>query len=804
MSIRRRCYVSRETQRFAASHAMAPAGASPSRDAADDPPADPYAAHELPVSRYAGEIVAAVRENPVVVVIGETGSGKTTQMAQILHRAGLMPRPDMGVAVTQPRRVAAVSVARRVAHEMGVRVGGLVGYTVRFEDCSSPATRVKYLTDGTLLRELLQDPTLRRYGVVVLDEAHERSLNTDILFGLLKSLVRVRRPDPLRLVVTSATLESERFSAYFGDCPVYHVPGRVYPVQIAYAAEQPRSYFETAIETVYDIHRSQGEGDVLLFLTGKEEIERACRALNDRVRAASEDECGDAQVLPLYAALPPEQQARVFSPPPPGCRRVVVATNVAETSLTVPGIAFVVDPGMVKLKRHDARTGMETLEVTPISATQAKQRAGRAGRTRAGRCFRLYTRDAFERDMPVITQPEILRTDLASTVLYLKTLRLESLDVASFDFLDTPGAEAIGEALRQLYVLGAIDADGEATPVGREMSPMPVEPRLARAMLEARRLGCVAEMAVVAAMLSVERVYVGRGGADRGADRGAEMGADRGAGRRPPDFATPEERAAGDHVVLLRAFQAWDASPRRRDFAEAHGLNERGMEFARDVRKQLLAAFRDGSSRDRGRDRGRDRDRDRSPDRTGNRGGSRDRRRSRSPRSRSRSRSREGRAGGDALTNLRRAVCVGFADRLARRLPNHNGFRTFGVDSVTAEVHPSSARDIADEQSGLLPEWIAYHELVTTSRPFLRNVCRVESAWVAPIVHRLTGVDVRRLSGGALAGKKSGADPGGDARGEQSAGGGGDSGARKNDDTAVEEARARYLARKMKAGKGTK
>ena len=229
-----------------------------------------------------------------------------------------MPRPDMGVAVTQPRRVAAVSVARRVAHEMGVRVGGLVGYTVRFEDCSSPATRVKYLTDGTLLRELLQDPTLRRYGVVVLDEAHERSLNTDILFGLLKSLVRVRRPDPLRLVVTSATLESERFSAYFGDCPVYHVPGRVYPVQIAYAAEQPRSYFETAIETVYDIHRSQGEGDVLLFLTGKEEIERACRALNDRVRAASEDECGDAQVLPLYAALPPNNRRGCFRRRRPG------------------------------------------------------------------------------------------------------------------------------------------------------------------------------------------------------------------------------------------------------------------------------------------------------------------------------------------------------------------------------------------------------------------------------------------------------------------------------------------------------
>ena len=314
-------------------------------------------------------------------------------------------------------------------------------------------------------------------------------------------LVKTRQP-ALRLVVTSATLESEKFSAYFNDCPVYHVPGRVYPVELAYATEQPKNYAETALETVMDLHCSQGRGDILLFLTGKEEIERTCRRLNERVREMPEDECPDMQVLPLYAALSPELQARVFAPPPAGCRRVVVATNLAETSLTVPPSWWT---RVYQAERVRTATGMDSLKVTSISAVQARQRA--------------VARGAREPGGASVSPP--LRAGHATTnagtanvawgLLYLKTLRIEGLDVLDFDFLDKPDVEAMGDALRQLYALGAIDEDGAVTDLGREMSPLPVEPQLARAMLAARRFGCVDEMATVAAMLSVERVYTGNG-----------------------------------------------------------------------------------------------------------------------------------------------------------------------------------------------------------------------------------------------------------------------------------------------------
>ena len=475
-----------------------------------------------------------------------------------------------------------------------------------------------------------------------------------------------------------------------------------------------------------------------------------------------------------------------------------------------------------KQNEYDPVTGMDSLKVTSISAVQARQRAGRAGRTRAGRCFRLYTREHFELDMPTTTVPEIQRTSLVGTVLYLKTLRLEGLDVLDFDFLDKPDLKLMGDALRQLYALGAIDEDGSVTTLGREMSPLPVEPQLARAMLAARRFECVDEMATVAAMLSVERVYTGAG-----PPRVEE-------GEKPVEsLCSDHEKRMGDHVVLMRTYQAWQRGGHRRDFCERHGLSDRGMEFARDVRKQLLGVFRemerkggdrhgnnggdrhgrsgrrdddgprgDKRKRDGSRDRGRDRSRDRSKDRGRDR--SKDRGRDRS-RDRGRDRSRDGNRDDEAkrgdVTALRQAICVGFCNRLARRLPKHNGFRTFNDNAVLAEVHPSSARQLADDRTGLLPEWVVYHELISTTRVFLRNVCAVEGPWVEAVTERLRGADLAKLSGGRVKGEKAKEEERRRAVAKEAERQRVESGVRKNDDKAVDDAKARYLARKAAAEK---
>lgn len=424
----------------------------------------------LPVRLHAASILAAVRDNPILILVGETGSGKTTQLPQMLLDAGLAGASGV-VCITQPRRVAAVSVARRVAHERGASVGGEVGYCVRFDECSGPSTRLRFVTDGTLLRECLADPQLLRYAVLVLDEAHERSLATDVCFALAKRLALGRTP-LLKLVVTSATLDGEKFSAYFGDAPVITVPGRAHAVRVEHAADElPGSLlFQAAVDTVWDVHTGQPfPGDVLLFLSGAEEVERAARLLLARAAAAPSDEARDLQVLPLYAALPPEMQARVFAPPPPGCRRVVVATNVAETSVTVPGVVYVVDPGTCKLKSYDPASGVEVLQVAPISRVSAAQRAGRAGRVRPGACYRLYTSAALHLSgrMPAETAPEVRRSSLAAVVLFLKGLSLPGLDVLSFDFMDPPEGAALVDALVQLFALGALDGGGAVTPLGR-------------------------------------------------------------------------------------------------------------------------------------------------------------------------------------------------------------------------------------------------------------------------------------------------------------------------------------------------
>jgi ATP-dependent RNA helicase DHX8/PRP22 len=371
----------------------------------------------LPIYKLKTELVQAIVDNQVLVVIGETGSGKTTQMTQYLAEAGFTSKGKIGC--TQPRRVAAMSVAKRVAEEFGCRLGEEVGYAIRFEDCTGPDTVIKYMTDGMLLRELLLDDTMAGYSVIMIDEAHERSINTDVLFGLLKGVVK-RRPD-LKLIVTSATLDAEKFSTYFFNCPIFTIPGRTFPVEIMYTKQPETDYLDAALITVMQIHLTEPEGDILVFLTGQEEIDTACQILYERMKGLGPN-VPELIILPVYSALPSEMQTRIFDPAPPGTRKVVVATNIAEASLTIDGIYYVVDPGFSKQKVFNPKLGMDSLVISPISQASARQRAGRAGRTGPGKCYRLYTEAAYRNEMLPTSVPEIQRTNLGMTVLMLKAM----------------------------------------------------------------------------------------------------------------------------------------------------------------------------------------------------------------------------------------------------------------------------------------------------------------------------------------------------------------------------------------------
>lgn len=448
-------------------------------------------APELPITAHAAQIADALRDHPVVVVAGETGSGKSTQLPRIC-----LPRclaHDGLVAHTQPRRIAAREVAARVASEMGSRLGELVGYKVRFGERTSADTRVKVLTDGMLLAEMVHDRDLSAYHTIIVDEAHERSINIDFLLGCLKRLLR-RRPS-LRVVVTSATIDTARFAEHFGHCPVVEVSGRSYSVEVLYRPRQADEGDDESLDAA--IARGVGElwqrgpGDVLVFLPGEREIREASAYLSRRLGEGVE-------LLPLYARLSPADQKRIFRPS--SGRRVVLSTNVAETSLTVPGVRYVIDSGLARVSRYSATAKIQRLPVEKISRAAADQRKGRCGRVASGVCIRLYDEEDFAA-RPEYTDPEIARTSLASVVLTMKSLRLG--EVADFPFIDPPDRRQVRAALRTLDELGALDAAGGLTRVGRELAALPVEPRVGRMLVEGVHRGCLAEMLVLAARLSV-------------------------------------------------------------------------------------------------------------------------------------------------------------------------------------------------------------------------------------------------------------------------------------------------------------
>ncbi|KAK1403211.1 RNA helicase [Heracleum sosnowskyi] len=654
------------------------------------------AKQQLPILQFEDKIKQTVEHNPVVVIIGETGSGKSTQLSQILHRSGYS---NSGlIAVTQPRRVAAVTVSRRVSEELGVRLGEEVGYSIRFEDRTSEKTRIKYLTDGVLLRESLSNPELNQYSVIILDEAHERSLNTDILLGLMKRLIKLR-PSNLKVLITSATLDGEKVSKFFCDCPILNVPGKLYPVEILYSSERPKSYLESCLRVAIDIHVREPEGDILIFMTGQDDIEKLVSKLEEKIRSLEEGSCMDAIVLPLHGSLPPELQIRVFSPPPPNCRRFIVATNIAETSLTVDGVVYVVDSGYVKQRHYIPSTGMYSLDVVQISRVQADQRAGRAGRTRPGKCYRLYPSIIYNEEFLGATIPEIQRSSLAGSVLYLKSLDLPDIDILKFDFLDPPSSESLEDALKQLYLIDAIDDSGSITKIGQTMAELPLEPSLSRTLIEANKYGCLSQALTVVAMLSAETTLL------PGRSKSNEKK------RKQPLPDLPNGSGWGDHIQLLEIFEQWDQTDYSIDWCKDNDLQVRGMKFVKDVRKQLCQIMQKIAK------------------------GPLDVRTS-----------KRWKDGQEEYKDLRKALCVGYAGQLAERMLRHNGYRTIGFKSQLVQVHPSSVLRTDDE--GLLPNYVVYHELIATSRPFMRNVCAIEMQWASSIMKKLEKLNIAKLSGG--------------------------------------------------------
>ncbi|CAG5102364.1 Similar to DHX16: Pre-mRNA-splicing factor ATP-dependent RNA helicase DHX16 (Homo sapiens) [Cotesia congregata] len=499
----------------------------------------------LPIYPFKRELIEAIKEHQVLIIEGETGSGKTTQI---------------------PQRVAAMSVAARVAHEMAVKLGNEVGYAIRFEDCTSQRTKIKYMTDGTMHREFLSDPTLDTYSVIIIDEAHERTLHTDILFGLVKDIARERKD--LKLLISSATLDAKKFSEFFDDAPIFRIPGRRYKVDIYYTKAPEADYIDACVVSILQIHATQPRGDILVFLTGQDDIETCQEILQERTMRLKMSEL---IITPVYANLPSEMQIKIFQPTPPNSRKVVLATNIAETSLTIDNIVYVIDVGYAKQNHFNARTGMESLITVPISKASANQRAGRAGRVAPGKCFRLYTAWAYQHELEDNTIPEIQRINLGNAVLTLKALGIN--DVVNFDYLDPPPSEILVLALEQLYALGAINHKGEMTKLGRRMAEFPLDPMMAKMLLASEKYKCSEEIATIAAMLSVTGAVFFR-------PKDKIIYAD----TAKKNFHVP----GGDHLTLLNVYNQWQQSEFSTHWCYENFIQYKSMKRARDVREQLV------------------------------------------------------------------------------------------------------------------------------------------------------------------------------------------------------------------------
>lgn len=638
---------------------------------------NPYAAlsieqqrQKLPVFKLRNHILYLVENYQTVVIVGETGCGKSTQIPQYLAEAGWTAEGRV-VGVTQPRRVAAVTVAGRVADERGAVLGHEVGYCIRFDDCTDPlATRIKFLTDGMLVREMMVDPLLTKYSVIMLDEAHERTLYTDIAIGLLKKIQKKR--GDLRLIVASATLDAEKFRDFFNqnetsdparDTSVtLTVEGRTFPVDIFYLQSPVPDYIKATVDTVVKIHQTEGDGDILAFLTGQEEVETVVSMLIEQARALARTGMKKhLRVLPMYAGLPSFEQMKVFERVSHSVRKVIVATNVAETSITISGIVYVIDCGFMKLRAYNPRTAIECLVVVPVSQASANQRAGRGGRNRSGKCYRLYTEEAFDQ-LPQSTVPEMQRSNLAPVILQLKALGIDN--VLRFHFMSPPPAQSMVQALELLYALGGLDKDCRLTePLGMRIAEFPLNPMFAKMLLESGNFGCSQEVLSIAAMMQIQNVFVFPSNQKSQATRVHRK------------FAVEE----GDHLTMLNVYEAFIKHNKSSQWCQEHFLNYKGLVRAATVRdqlKKLLVKFQVPKVSSEG----------------------------------------------DPDPVLRCIVSGFFAN--AARFHSSGAYRTIR-DDHELHIHPASV--LYAEKP---PRWVIYNEVIQTSKYYMRDVTAIESAWL--------------------------------------------------------------------------
>ena len=618
----------------------------------------------LPIFHCKSDLMRIIRDHQIIVVVGMTGSGKTTQLGQYLYEAGYHRNGLIGC--TQPRRVAAVSVAKRVSDEMGCELGSTVGYSIRFEDVTSTSTHIKFMTDGVLLREALNDSDLEKYSVVIMDEAHERSMNTDILFGVLKRVASER--SDFKLIVTSATMDSEKFANYFHHAPVFTIPGRTFPVETFFAKTNAKDYVEAAVDQALSIHLSQGPGDLLIFMTGQDDIEATCILLADRIdRVMSGENSSQMKpltILPIYSQLPADLQAKIFQPSP--FRKVVIATNIAETSLTIDGIKFVIDTGYCKLKVYNPKIGMDTLYITPISRANSDQRKGRAGRQSAGICWRLFTEQTFFYDLLDNNIPEIQRTNLANVVLLLKSLGIKNL--LEFDFMDPPPQSTILNSMHQLWLTGALNDAGDLTETGKEMSKFPLDPSLSKMIISGQSLGCVDEMISIVSMLTVPSIFY------RPKERSEEADAVR------EKFLVPES----DHLTYLNVYEQYCRNNKSTQWCVRHFIHGKAMKKVDEIRSQIVDIVKSADRKNI---------------------------------------SSCGGMSGD-IDLVRKAVGISYFHNVGK-------LRGIGeyinmLTSVPCHLHPTSAL----YGLGHTPEYIVYHEVVKTTKEYMQCVTAIDPEWL--------------------------------------------------------------------------